>query len=149
MVTLENYEEYILLLVDGELMEEEEKALRNFLSLHPELKQELTFYESAVLKPAPEIGFPDKEKLLKKEISRGISPLRKTWIYSAAAGLAAFFLWLGISDLQEPAEKVPQFVQTKSEPEKENFNGEIKPNKIRSEEHTSELQSRENLVCRL
>src|SRR5690606_41218325 len=32
---------------------------------------------------------------------------------------------------------------------KKKIHGQLSPNQLRSEEHTSELQSRENLVCRL
>mgnify|MGYP000843840991 CR=1 FL=1 len=86
MVTWENYEEYMVLHVDGALSEAEEKALLAFIDQHPELRDELRLYEATVLKPDTTLVYSDKEALLKPEGGTSI-PLRQWWMYGAAAGL--------------------------------------------------------------
>ncbi len=86
MVTLENYEEYIVLLVDGELDAAGQKELEAFMQLHPELSEELDMYENVRLTPDTTLVFENKESLLRKEPK--VIALNQWFRYSAAAGLA-------------------------------------------------------------
>ncbi len=92
MVTWENYEEYMILHIDGELNEAEQKALMDFIQLHPELREELDMYRSACLKPDPEQIFPYKEALLKPAGGGRTMVFRQWWMYGAAAGLLLLIL---------------------------------------------------------
>lgn len=117
MVTWENYEEYILLLADGELNEPQKQSLMDFISVHPELEQELRAFLSAVMIPEPEIGFSGKETLLREEPVHPSFSLRQWWLYGAAASLLGLILWLGLSPISRQAER-PVAVW-KPEPEKQ------------------------------
>lgn len=86
MVTLENYEEYIVLLVDGELDAAGQQELEAFMQLHPELREELALYENVRLTPDTTLVFENKESLLRKEPK--VIALNQWFRYSAAAGLA-------------------------------------------------------------
>lgn len=93
MINIENYEEFLCSYVDGELNEAETKALLLFLEAHPELKEELSAFESTKLQPDTTVVFENKKTLLKKEGAMLIS--FNNWkTLSAAAGIA---LLLGFS----------------------------------------------------
>lgn len=87
MITLENYEEWMCLHVDGELDAEQTQALMAFVAQHPELKDELALFEATKLMPETKIIFDHKEQLLQPK-SIAFLPFNhwKTW--SAAAGVA-------------------------------------------------------------
>jgi len=88
MISLENYEEYMILHADGELQPAEEQELMAFLDAHPELKAEMTAYDLTRLSPDENIIYPEKEALLKKETKRTI--ILPHWRkYAIAAGIAA------------------------------------------------------------
>jgi len=89
MITRENYEEYIMMYVDGELQPAQEKALNDFLVLHPELKCELQSYELTKLSPDTSITFVGESSLLQSlPVKRSMSfPHWRQ--YSIAASIAA------------------------------------------------------------
>ncbi len=61
-----NYEEFFLLYIDGELDEAGRKGVENFVQQNPDLAIELQLFQDAVLQPEPSIIF-DKSFLLKSE----------------------------------------------------------------------------------
>ena len=87
MVNWENYEEQIMLYVDGELTGEQQQALFDFLELHPELKAELKMYQTTTSVPDPAQVFEGKELLLRPVSERKVISLRQWWTYGAAAGI--------------------------------------------------------------
>ena len=87
MVNWENYEEYIVLLTDGELDEAGQKELEAFMQLHPEVREELAIYETVHLSPDETLVFGNKESLLRKEPK--VIALNQWFRYGAAAGLIA------------------------------------------------------------
>ncbi len=90
MITRENYEEYIMMYVDGELQPAQEEALHNFLDQNPELKNDLHAYELTKLTPDNAITFKGNESLLKTSGKRVIA--HPGWAkYGIAAGIAAIF----------------------------------------------------------
>lgn len=110
-ITLSNYEEFLLLALDGELDTVAEAALFAFLDAHPELAEEVAAYEATKV-PFPEMKlyFEEKEALLKREIP--VSDFRKIrpFLWSAAALL---LLWVGLRTLRQFPEKeatLPQLV---------------------------------------
>lgn len=88
MVTLANYEEYVIRHVDNELNAAELQELEAFMTLHPELRSELALYENTRLVPDTTIVFERKEQLLKKPGGYAMS-LRNWRSYGAAAGILA------------------------------------------------------------
>jgi hypothetical protein len=87
MVTMDNYEEYMVLMADGELDAKGQQALEAFLQLHPELREEMSLYETVRLEPDTTIVYGNKESLLKKEPK--VIAMNQWFRYGAAAGLAA------------------------------------------------------------
>lgn len=98
MVTMENYEEYMVLMADGELDAAGQQELEAFLQLHPELREELIMYETAHLVPDTTMVYGNKESLLKQE-PKAIALGGQWFRYGAAAGLAALIA-LGIMKWQ-------------------------------------------------
>lgn len=95
MVTWENYEEYLMLYVDGELGRDEQKALLDFANQHPEVQDELKLYQSTVLIPDMTQVFAGKEQLARKEPAKVI--VLGQWVrYGVAAGII-LLLGLGIT----------------------------------------------------
>jgi len=88
MVTLENYEEYIIRYIDEELNAAGLQELQAFMNLHPELRSEMVAYENTRLLPDTTQIFEGKEQLLKKPNTFILSPGQ--WrSYGAAAGIIA------------------------------------------------------------
>lgn len=87
-VNLENYEEYIMLYIDGELNKADEKDLIDFLKKYPEKQQELDAFETVKLIPDTSQVYEGKESLLKKSAPIIIS-FKQWWLYGAAAGIIA------------------------------------------------------------
>lgn len=92
-VNWDNYEEYLLLQVDGELNESGRQALQAFISANPEVAEELSMYEGVKLVPDATITFAGKETLLKREPKVIVLPSRK-WLYAVAAILAGIAIML-------------------------------------------------------
>lgn len=67
VINRHNYETYFLLLVDGELSNEEQVAVDRFVAENPDLAEELSLLKCTQLQPEETIVFKDKEALLKKE----------------------------------------------------------------------------------
>jgi hypothetical protein len=66
MINRNNYEEYMLLYIDGELSSDERQAMDAFLQVNPDLKEELELLQQTILRPE-QIAFTDKNTLYKKE----------------------------------------------------------------------------------
>ncbi|MBS1687695.1 MAG: hypothetical protein JSS96_03150 [Bacteroidetes bacterium] len=88
MVTLENYEEYIISYVDGALNAAELQELEAFIAHHPELRSEMSAYENTRLMPDTSMIYANKEALLKQAPKRTIS-LGNWRSYGVAAGIIA------------------------------------------------------------
>lgn len=101
MITLENYEEWMCLHVDGELDAAQAQALMAFVAEHPELKNELAMFESTKLTPEAIIIFDQKEQLLQpKTISFLPFNHWKTW---SAAAVVALLLGFGAQQILNKA----------------------------------------------
>src|SRR5688500_16387313 len=71
MINRNNYEEYLLMYIDGELSSSDKKAVELFLEENPDLKEELELLQQAILQPDEKIEFTGKQSLYRKE--EGIS----------------------------------------------------------------------------
>ena len=68
MITMENYEGWLMRYADGALTRDEREAVEAFLSLHPELREEME--EVVAVKVTPVMAtLPGKESMLHKEES--------------------------------------------------------------------------------
>lgn len=95
MVTIENYEEYMILFADGELNAAEQQELLAFVKANPHLEAEMKAYAGAKLLPDTNMVFANKDALLKEEAPKKgsiIINLRQWVAYGAAAGVAAVLL---------------------------------------------------------
>ena len=104
MVTWENYEEYMILYVDGALNEADQKALLKFIHLHPELQGELKMYQSTVMMPDTTQVYANKEALLKPIPSGKIISIGNWRMYSAAAAVA-LIIWMAARWMQQGSTK--------------------------------------------
>jgi hypothetical protein len=66
-INLQNYEEYFVRFLDGDLPSEEVAEVKLFLQRHPGLNAELNAFKATMLPADENIFFPGKE-LLKKEL---------------------------------------------------------------------------------
>lgn len=85
-LTADNYEEFFLSYVDGELEEDTRKSVEELVRRHPSLRTELASLQRTVSVPDPAIVFENKEVLYKKERER--RPLFLPWQVAAAALVA-------------------------------------------------------------
>lgn len=97
MVNMENYEEYMLLYADRELTPEQEKALLDFVALHPELKPELEAYAATRLQPEEAMIFIGKDALIKTEPGGKTMWLGGWKAYAAAATVILFIVLFSIN----------------------------------------------------
>ncbi len=121
MVNWENYEEYMLLLADGELDEAGKAALMAFVAQHPELKKELALYEATRMAPDMEVVYAYKSQLKKQAPAKAVA-LRSWWAYSAAAGVAIIIAFLAMRNneaTREVARNTPvdTVMQVRRQPE--------------------------------
>lgn len=106
MVTWENYEEFILLYVDGELNEGEKQELLEFAKMHPEVQEEVKAYEAVVLKPDTSEVYPAKETLLKPVPAGKVISLNRWWAYGAAAGVLLLVGIMTARLINQPADPI-------------------------------------------
>lgn len=97
MITWENYEEYMVMYIDGELGKAQEQELMSFLYEHPELQQELAAFSMTKMIPDEGDTYSRMDSLLKDEPGGGKVIAFGGWrTYRAAAGIAAAIL-LGVA----------------------------------------------------
>lgn len=89
MVTWDNYEEYLVMLADGELDAAGQMELEEFMTLHPEVREELALFETVHLTPDTTQVFENKESLLRSEPKGMVINLNQWFRYGAAAGMLA------------------------------------------------------------
>jgi anti-sigma factor RsiW len=67
MINRNNYEEYLLMYLDGELSSSERRSVELFLEENPDLKEELELLQQTILQPEEQVIFAGKEALYRKE----------------------------------------------------------------------------------
>lgn len=110
MITMENYEGWLMRYADGALTREEREAVEAFLEQHPELREEME--EVAGVKVTPVVAtLPGKESLLKKE-HKGFA----WWRVAAAVALMALAGTTLLVLNRKPNEAGPLVAQAQPEP---------------------------------
>ncbi len=94
-VNLSNYEKWLVLYIDDELNIEQRKAVEQFISSHPLVKQELTLLQRSKLLPEP-IIFDNKQSLYRKEENPDSYPVLFDWWKVAAAVVLILGLAFGL-----------------------------------------------------
>ena len=92
MITLDNYEEYMMMHADGELQPHEEVALQAFLNDNPTLKAEMALYETVRLTPDHSLVYTQKESLMKPLAEKKVIAMPRFRTYAVAAGVAALIV---------------------------------------------------------
>ena len=88
MITIDNYEEYMMMHADGELTPHEVQDLMDFIKRHPELEKELVAYQQLHFAPDASVVLIDKEKLIKPLPAKKVIAFPIWLKYSLAAGIA-------------------------------------------------------------
>ncbi|HTI11144.1 MAG TPA: hypothetical protein VL832_21380 [Puia sp.] len=117
-VDADNYEEYFLSYIDGELEEEDRRSVEEFVRRHPSRLDELERLQQTVSVPDNNILFEHKELLYKKEKDRRFIIL--PWRIAAAALVAGVTGLLIFNSLKKgtPGESVTAGAQNKTAPGK-------------------------------
>ncbi len=97
-ITLENYEEYVLDYLEGNLKEEDENVFNTFLDHHPDIGEEIYGVEKFILIPDYQIQYPDKNSLYHKNKVIFLPFWNMSRLAAAAVALllvstASFFIW--------------------------------------------------------
>lgn len=87
MVNRDNYEEYMMLYVDGELNDAAQQELLEYIEQHPECAAEFQLYQQIRVQPDRTQVFPDKESLLRTMPAGRTMRLGNWKTYSAAAAV--------------------------------------------------------------
>lgn len=114
MVTMENYEEYMLLYADGELDATGVAELMAFVKQHPQLQKELDAYTATRLAPDMQLQYSDKRSLLKQPEATAPKTiaLGNWWKYTVAAA-ALLLVSLLVWKLRDTDKQARELVKTK------------------------------------
>lgn len=93
-ITINNYEEWMIDYIEGNLSNDQRKQLAEFLEFHPELKAELELFEQTKLHPDTNLVFANKELLKKKENGRVITMM--SWVKYSVAVAAVLMVFIGV-----------------------------------------------------
>lgn len=96
-ISIENYEEWMVDHLEGNLSRAEQAVLMQFLQVHPELKPELEMFGQTFLQPDMQITFAGKEMLKKQESTRIIG--MRTWQKYSIGIAAALLVFIGVKFL--------------------------------------------------
>ncbi|MBC8172638.1 MAG: hypothetical protein H7X71_01920, partial [Chitinophagales bacterium] len=93
-ININNYEEWMIDYLEGNLTRQQEKQLTHFLEAHPELRAELELFQHTKLRPDMNLVFENKEILKKQETGRVIT--MASWKKYSIGVAAALLLFAGI-----------------------------------------------------
>lgn len=93
-ININNYEEWMIDYIEGNLSAAQEKELNEFLVFHPELKADLELFSATKLQPDMHVVFADKNSLKKETAGRVITMF--SWVKYSAAVAAAIMVFVGV-----------------------------------------------------
>ncbi len=105
--TIENYEEFALDYLEGNLNEEEMAEFKVFLLLHPEIHETLIQFDWVTLEADESIFFPDKNRLLKENNPSRFLSINSRRLLAVAAVMAFLITtWVLVVDDQNNTNQV-------------------------------------------
>ncbi|MDP4185743.1 MAG: hypothetical protein Q8862_11360 [Bacteroidota bacterium] len=113
------FEDTCVVLIEGDLTDQDEAEFERFLSLHPELKTEVSLFRQTRLVPDPLLSMPHRDSLYRRRISA------ITW-YKAAAVAAVLTTIFAVTHLYEHHRDVSTENASIVASLKEQVRGEIK-----------------------
>ncbi|MFI5133409.1 MAG: hypothetical protein ACHQEB_03685 [Chitinophagales bacterium] len=117
-ISMNNYEEWLVLYMDNELSAGQKIEVEKFIALHPSVKQELEIFNKTRLRAEEEIIFPDKELLYRR--TEKVRVIR-WWRIAAAAILLLAISTTGIIFLKNrKTSSRTEVAANNSKPEKTN-----------------------------
>ena len=141
-INRQSYEEFFLLYADGELNENEMKAVEEFISLNPDLAGEFNLIRQTVMIPDDSIIFENKELLFKdEEEERKVIYMRWFRIAAAAAVLIVFSVvgWVFFSNSN--INKVPVAIIKQPEAKKPEVADALPSKEIKEENDRQKTES--------
>ncbi|MDP2422874.1 MAG: hypothetical protein U1C46_02910 [Bacteroidales bacterium] len=87
-----NFNDYFIAMAEGDLSEDEQSSVAQFLNLNPSLQKEYELIKQCRLKPNHTISYPSKQELKKKKLA--FIPLRESFFIFAAAASVALLIGL-------------------------------------------------------
>lgn len=94
-INLQNYEEWMVDYIEGNLSAEQQKELQEFLVFHPELQKELDAFGLTKISADTSVVFENKESL-KREPAAGRVITMFSWVRYASVAAAACAIFIGV-----------------------------------------------------
>lgn len=93
-ININNYEEWMIDYIEGNLSDAQVKEMQEFLTFHPELKAELDLFNETKLQPDTSVVFEHKESLKKAVGGRVVTMY--SWVKYAASVAAVVMVFAGV-----------------------------------------------------
>lgn len=93
-ININNYEEWMIDYIEGNLSDAQVKEMQEFLTFHPELKAELDLFNETKLQPDTTVVFENKESLKKAVGGRVVTMY--SWVKYAASVAAVVMVFAGV-----------------------------------------------------
>jgi hypothetical protein len=140
-INLNNYEEWMVAFMDGELSKTERQTFEQFLRKHPELKSELNEFSALQLTPEEDVVFENKTALYKK--SGALIYLKKIWPMAAVLVLLLALLPFARQDKSlESTTKIATNTRKETAPAEEKIKAPILTSKQTTVETASQMPTR-------
>lgn len=132
-ITVENYNEYLIAELEGDLNLQEQVALKTFVNVHPELEKEKLLFSKTILQREV-VAYPAKAELKKHVLVARKNNFPTLWLAAAAIIL----LLIGVYFIQSPEKPQVAQQQENNLPKTSNNNVVTKNNSRKTIDNVSE-----------
>ena len=105
-INLQNYETWMIAMLENDLSGMEREEVLTFLKSHPHLEKELELFKSARLVPDADIVFPGRKNLRRSAIILSFTPTAKRVLSAAAVFLLLAISWILVNSLRPEGNQV-------------------------------------------